>query len=39
MPELPRLRSFQRLQMKASLTWAARRLGLEPPAWLEFVAV
>lgn len=38
MPELPRLRSFQRLQMKASLTWAARRVGLEPPAWLESVA-
>jgi hypothetical protein len=38
MPELPRLRSFQRLQLKASLTWAARRVGLEPPAWLEFVA-
>jgi hypothetical protein len=39
MPELPRLRSFQRLQMKASLSWAARRVGLAPPAWLESVAV
>lgn len=37
-PELPRLRSVQRRQLKASLPWAALRLGLEPPAWLEFVA-
>ena len=37
-PELPRLRSVQRRQLKASLPWAARRLGLEPPAWLESVA-
>jgi hypothetical protein len=38
MPELPRLRSVQRRQLKASLPWAAARLGLEPPAWLESVA-
>jgi hypothetical protein len=37
-PELPRLRSVQRRQLKASLPWAAARLGLEPPAWLESVA-
>jgi hypothetical protein len=37
MPELPRLRSFQRVQLKASLTWAMRRLGLAPPEWLESV--
>jgi hypothetical protein len=36
--ELPRLRSVQRRQLKASLPWAARRLGLEPPTWLESVA-
>ena len=38
-PELPRLRTVQRRQLKASLTWAARRIGLEPPAWLESVAL
>jgi hypothetical protein len=37
-PELPRLRSVQRRQLKASLPWAARRLGLDPPTWLESVA-
>lgn len=37
-PELPRLRSVQRRQLKASLPWAAARLGLAPPAWLESVA-
>lgn len=37
-PELPRLRSVQRRQLMASLPWAARRLGLEPPVWLESVA-
>jgi len=36
-PELPRLRSVQRRQLKGSLPWAARRLGLEPPAWLDSV--
>ena len=38
MPELPRLRSFQRVQLKSSLNWALRRLGMARPAWLEFVA-
>jgi hypothetical protein len=37
-PELPRLRSVQRRQLKAALPWAAARLGLDPPAWLESVA-
>jgi hypothetical protein len=37
-PELPRLRSVQRRQLKASLPWAAARLGLEPPIWLASVA-
>lgn len=37
-PELPRLRSVQRRQLKASLPWAAARLGLDPPTWLESVA-
>lgn len=37
MPELPRLRNAQRSQLKASLAWAARRLGLDPPTWLESV--
>ena len=33
--ELPRLRSLQRRQLKASLAWAARALGLpEPTSWL-----
>ena len=33
--ELPRLRSIQRRQLKASLAWAARAVGLpEPTAWL-----
>ena len=34
-PELPRLRSVQRRQLKASLGWAARVLGLARPAWLD----
>jgi hypothetical protein len=37
-PELPRLRSVQRRQLKASLPWAARRLHLDQPTWLESVA-
>jgi hypothetical protein len=37
-PGLPRVRSIQRRQLKASLAWAARRLGLPDPAWLEAVA-
>ena len=38
MPGLPRLRSVQRRQLKASLRWAASLLGLEPPAWLASVS-
>lgn len=33
-PGLPRLRGFQRAQLRVSLAWAARRLRLPPPAWL-----
>jgi hypothetical protein len=36
-PGLPRLRGVQRRQLVSSLTWAARRLGLPPPAWLTAV--
>jgi len=35
---LPRLRSVQRRQLKASLGWAASRLGLPAPKWLQSVA-
>ena len=38
LPELPRLRAFQRRQFKTTLAWAARRLALPPPVWLESVA-
>ena len=34
---LPRLRSIQRRQLRASLAWAARLLDLPEPAWLEAV--
>lgn len=34
---LPRLRSWQRSQLKASLRWAARRLDLPEPHWLDAV--
>lgn len=37
-PGLPRLRSIQRRQLKASLGWAARRLNLAEPRWLGAVA-
>jgi thiamine kinase-like enzyme len=36
-PGLPRLRSVQRQQLKASLAWAARRLSLPDPEWLRRV--
>jgi phosphotransferase family enzyme len=35
---LPRLRSIQRRQLKASLAWAARRFALPEPAWLAAVS-
>jgi len=38
LPGLPRLRSVQRRQLKASLGWAASRLGLPEPKWLQSVA-
>ena len=38
LPALPRLRSFQREQFKVTLAWAARRLGLPAPTWLDAVA-
>lgn len=34
-PGLPRLRSFQRAQLSVTLAWAARRLDLPPPTWLN----
>lgn len=37
MAGLPRLRSIQRRQLKATLAWAARRLVLPEPGWLEAV--
>ena len=36
-PGLPRLRAWQRQQLKVSLAWAARRLGLPEPMWLAAV--
>lgn len=36
-PGLPRLRSVQRRQLKASLAWAARELSLPRPDWLAAV--
>ena len=36
-PGLPRLRAFQRAQFRVTLAWAARRLDLETPAWLDGV--
>jgi hypothetical protein len=36
-PGLPRLRSIQRRQLKASLSWAARLLELPEPSWLAAV--
>ena len=38
LPGLPRLRSVQRRQLKASLAWAARRFDLPEPRWLASVA-
>lgn len=34
-PGLPRLRVFQRAQLGVTLAWAARRLDLPPPTWLN----
>src|SRR4051794_19919319 len=38
LPGLPRLRSFQRNQLRSSLMWAARRLELPPPDWVNTLA-
>jgi len=35
---LPRLRSVQRRQLKASFAWASRRFDLPEPRWLAAVA-
>ncbi len=35
---LPRLRSIQRRQLKATVAWAARRFALPQPGWLSAVA-
>jgi hypothetical protein len=37
-PGVPRVRAFQRRQLKVSLAWAARLLGLPEPRWLAVVA-
>lgn len=37
MPGLPRIRSIQRRQLKATLAWAARRFALPEPRWLAAV--
>ena len=37
LPGLPRLRSIQRRQLKATLRWAARRFALAEPRWLDAV--
>ena len=37
MPGLPRVRSFQRRQLRSSLAWAARRFDLPEPRWLDAV--
>jgi hypothetical protein len=33
-PGVPRVRAFQRRQMKVTLAWAARRFALPEPRWL-----
>jgi hypothetical protein len=38
LPGLPRLRSIQRRQLKATLAWAARRFALPEPRWLDAVS-
>ncbi len=37
-PELPRLRAFQRRQFRSTLEWSVRRLGLPYPTWINTVA-
>jgi hypothetical protein len=38
LPGLPRLRAVQRRQLNSSLAWAARRLDLPPPDWVNTLA-
>ncbi len=38
-PGLPRLRKFQRQQLKVLLEWAARRFCLPEPVWLKGISV
>jgi hypothetical protein len=35
LPSLPRIRTWQRQQLQVTLAWAARRLSLPPPDWLD----
>lgn len=37
-PDLPRVRSIQRRQLKVCLAWVARRLDLSAPDWIRAVA-
>lgn len=37
LPELPRVRTFQRQQLAVTLRWAARRLGLPDPDWVAAI--
>ncbi|MEP6694542.1 MAG: phosphotransferase [Chloroflexota bacterium] len=37
-PGLPRVRAFQRSQLKVTLAWAARRFALPEPTWLAGVS-
>ena len=37
LPELPRVRAFQRAQLAVTLRWAARRLDLPKPAWTDAI--
>jgi hypothetical protein len=36
-PGVPRVRAWQRRQLRVSVGWAARRLGLPEPRWLAAV--
>jgi hypothetical protein len=38
LPGLPRVRTFQRQQLAVSLRWAASRLGLPEPGWVDALA-
>lgn len=38
LPDLPRVRTFQRQQLAVTLRWAARRLGLPDPDWVASIA-